>query len=83
MCTIGMCSGVSIGTWLLVTQHFGLRGRQLARFILQVCKGRKWPCVCHSCIQGFDSFKADKIERNVANLGLSYLCGSFLKEKIF
>ena len=31
----------------------------------------------------FDSFKANKIERNVANLGLACLCGSFLKEKIF
>ena len=36
-----------------------------------------------SCVQRFDSFKANEVEPNVANSGLARLCGSFTKEKIF
>ena len=35
----------------------------------------------HSCVQSFDSFKANEIGLNVTNLEIARLCGSFPKEK--
>ena len=32
-----------------------------------------------SCVQRFDSFKANEVEPNVTNSGLARLCGSFRK----
>ena len=37
--------------------------------------------MCHSCIQGFDSFKANEIEHDDANLELACLSDSIPKEK--
>ena len=34
-----------------------------------------------SCVQSFDSFKANEIELNVTNLEIALLCGSFSKEQ--
>ena len=36
-----------------------------------------------SCVQSFDSFKANEIELNVANFEIARLCGSFSKEKYY
>ena len=35
-----------------------------------------------SCVQSFDSFKANEIELNVTKLEIARLCGSFSQEKL-